>query len=131
MFSNFRPYIIKAVYNWLSDNDSKIYIKVNTLYSDLDVPSEHIDPTGHIILNISHSAIGEIDTNNNKSIIITMRFNGDFRELDIDYNSINAIYDPNSNQGHVFEPIEPPKEEKSIKKDTKDQRAKTKLRIVD
>lgn len=128
MTTDFRPYLIKATYDWLCANDAKIFIKVNTLYSPLDVPSEYIDEHGTIVLNVSISAVGAIDTSGIDDLSVTIRFDGELVDLTINYNAIDAMYDANSGKGNAFERMK----NKLIKKDdVKKTHRTSNLRLVD
>ena len=58
-----RPYIIRALYDWILDNECTPYILVNALYSGVEVPQEHVKD-GQIILNISPTAIQNLSLGN-------------------------------------------------------------------
>lgn len=129
MLTDFRPYLIKATYDWLCENEVKIFVKVNTLYCPVDVPPEHVDSEGSIVLNISMNVIGEIATQGTEYISFSIRFNQIERELNIHYNAIDAIYDPSSGQGNVFHRME--NQEAPSKKEIKNADRRSKLRLVD
>ena len=50
--SSSRPYIIRALYEWIVDNNCTPYILVNAYGEGVEVPQEHVKD-GQIILNIS------------------------------------------------------------------------------
>lgn len=120
--NDFRPYMIRAIYNWLYDNDCKIHIRVNTNYDSTNVPTSHIDQDGYIVLNISDSAIGyiSISENNNEYIELSMRFSGVETELKINYNAIDAIYDPMTGSGNVFERKSPEPKKSALEVENKE-----------
>ena len=51
-----RPYFIRAVYEWILDNDLTPYLLVNANYPMVQVPTEFVSE-GKIILNLITSAI--------------------------------------------------------------------------
>lgn len=118
MLTNFRPYLIKALYSWLLDNGCTIHIRVNTEYAELDVPKENIDEHGYITLNVSFNAIGymEMREDNHEYLETSIRFNGEETHLVIYYNAIDAIYDAATGNGNVFERVEGKKRDINISK---------------
>ena len=110
MLSNKRPYLIKAIYDWLSDNNAKIYIAVNTLYNHIDVPKEAIDAKGYIVLRIEEPACNFIDLTRNDYIDLELRFSGVPHRLHVYYDAIDEIFNPDSKDGLRFQsmpPLEP------------------------
>ena len=55
MLSN-KPYLIRAFYEWIVDNDCTPFLVVNANYPRCNVPKEHIE-NGEITLNISPNAM--------------------------------------------------------------------------
>ena len=51
-----RPYIVRALYEWILENSCTPYILVNAFGHGVQVPQEHVKD-GQIILNISPSAV--------------------------------------------------------------------------
>ena len=51
-----RPYILRALYEWILDNSCTPYILVNAYEQGVLVPQEHVKD-GQIILNISPTAV--------------------------------------------------------------------------
>jgi len=50
-----RPYLIRALYEWIEDNGLTPYMLVDATGNNVDVPGKFID-NGRIILNISYDA---------------------------------------------------------------------------
>ena len=57
--SSSRPFIIRALYDWILENDCTPYILVNAFEEGVEVPQEHVKD-GQIILNISPTAVQEL-----------------------------------------------------------------------
>ena len=55
MTSN-KPYLIRALYEWLVDNDATPYIMVNATYENVMIPPG-IDKDGQVVLNIAARAV--------------------------------------------------------------------------
>ena len=58
-----RPYVIRAIYDWISDNGFTPHLLVDALRQGVDVPSAHITD-GQVVLNISPNAVIDLDLGN-------------------------------------------------------------------
>ena len=94
-----RPYLIRAMHEWCSDNGFTPYISVfvdkNTL-----VPIEHVKDN-EIILNISIDATNGLQIGN-EFINFKSRFSGVVRDLMIPINNVQAIFAKENGQGMSF-----------------------------
>ena len=94
-----RPYLIRAMHEWCSDNGFTPYISVfvdkNTL-----VPIEHVKDN-EIILNISIDATSGLQMGN-EFINFKSRFSGVVRDLMIPINNVQAIFAKENGQGMSF-----------------------------
>lgn len=91
MTSN-KPYLIRAMYDWIVDNDLTPYLLVNAEYPRVEVPQEYVNG-GRIILNISPKSCRGLHLENDR-IVFTTRFSGGgFRILMYDnhYNTIEIF----------------------------------------
>ena len=70
--SSSRPYLLRALYEWILDNGNTPYILVDAGSGSVNVPEEHVKD-GKIILNISPSAVRDLDIGNQ-----SLEFNGRF-----------------------------------------------------
>lgn len=107
MSSN-KPYIVKAFYEWISDNDLTPYIMVDVNVYGVLVPMSYV-ADGQIVLNIASSAVGTIalgETN----IEFSARFGGKLEHITVPYGAIAAIYAKENGAGTSL-PIEHPEEE--------------------
>lgn len=127
MTSN-KPYLIRAIYDWIVDNDLTPYVLVNAEYPTVQVPDEHVNG-GRIVLNISPKACRGLHLENDR-IVFTARFAGKSVQIFLDPCAVLAIYAKENGRGMEFgeefddEPPPPPKPE-DIKK-----RAKPALKLV-
>ena len=64
MTSN-RPYLIRAMFDWIVDNDLTPYLLVNADYPGVEVPMEHVNE-GRIVLNISPKACRGLHLGNDR-----------------------------------------------------------------
>lgn len=107
MTSN-KPYLIRAFYDWIVDNQLTPYIMVDATYPGIQVPREHIRDE-RIILNISPSATRGLLLENDR-IVFTARFSGQTEQLFVFPNAVLEIYAKENGRGIVFtvEENEPP-----------------------
>ena len=110
MTSN-KPYIVKAFYEWLSDNDLTPYISVDVSVYGVLVPLAYVND-GQIVLNISSSALGTISMGSD-SIEFSARFGGKLEHISVPYGAISAIYAKENGAGTSLE-IEHQKEDVTI-----------------
>lgn len=104
MSSN-KPYIVKAFYDWISDNDLTPYIMVDINVYGVLVPMSYV-ADGQIVLNIASSAVGTIAMGD-KTIEFSARFGGKVEHITVPYGAIGAIYAKENGAGTSL-PIEHP-----------------------
>ncbi len=85
-----KPYIVRAFYDWISDNQLTPYIVVDVSVYGVMVPMAFAND-GQIILNISSSAVGSISMVG-EQIEFSARFGGKLEHLVVPYGAIAAIY---------------------------------------
>ena len=97
-----KPYLIRAIYDWLVDNDLTPYIVVDVKEGDtrIQVPQEHV-ANGRIILNISPKACRGLHLENDR-IIFSARFSGEVKQLFVPPHAVQAIYSKENGRGMVF-----------------------------
>lgn len=110
MSSN-KPYLVKAFYDWISDNDLTPYIVVDVNVYGVLVPMNYV-ADGQIVLNIASSAVGTIALGPD-TIEFSARFGGKLEHLTVPYGAIGAIYAKENGAGTSL-PIEHPEEEEPI-----------------
>lgn len=104
-----RPYLIRAFYDWIVDNDCTPHIAVDAYYPGVEVPQNYVSD-GQIILNIAPRAISGMDLGN-KFIRFNTRFGGVPTDICIPVAAVVGIYARENGQGMVFEPSPPPEPE--------------------
>lgn len=106
MTSN-KPYLIRAIYEWILENDLTPYLLVNTEYPEVYVPTNYIKEN-RIVLNISPQACRGLHLDNAR-IVFTARFAGHAEQIVITPAAIMAIYAKENGQGMEFdlEALEP------------------------
>ena len=107
MTSN-KPYLIRAIYDWIVDNDLTPYILVNAEYPGVEVPQDYVN-AGRIILNISPKSCRGLHLDNDR-ILFTTRFSGQTMQLFLHPHAVLAIYAKENGRGMEFgeEYNEPP-----------------------
>ncbi len=96
-----RPYIFRAIHQWITDNGLTPYVLVNAEYPGASVPEQHIE-NGKIILNISPRAVSHWQLDNDW-ITFSARFGGKSRDITIPVQAVLAIYARENGKGMVFE----------------------------
>ncbi len=74
MTSN-KPYLIKAIYEWIVDNELTPYISVDAHQPGVEVPQSYATRDGEIVLNLSPRAIADLVMNKDK-VSFSTRFGG-------------------------------------------------------
>lgn len=96
-----RPYLLRAFYQWLLDNEMTPHLVVNADIPGVQVPSEHVQD-GQIVLNIAPHAIGDIEMSNER-VVFSARFGGKPFQLNIPMAAVVAIYARENGAGTMFE----------------------------
>lgn len=107
MSSN-KPYIVRAFYHWITDNQLTPYISVDVNVYGVLVPMAYVND-GQIILNISTAAVGTLGLGAD-SIDFSARFGGKLEHISVPYGAVAAIYAKENGAGTSL-PIEHPVED--------------------
>ena len=99
MTSN-RPYLLRALYQWITDNNMTPHILVDAGVAGVDVP-EHAVQKGKVILNIDQAAVRELDMGN-EWITFNARFSGRQHNVSVPVEAVLAIYSKENGQGMMF-----------------------------
>ena len=117
-----RPYIMRALYEWIVDNECTPYVLVDASVQGVVVPEQYVKDD-QIVLNISPDAVVDLNISNN-AVAFNGRFGGVATDVYVPITSVVGIYARENGQGMVFDPEEsaeppddnPPKPGKSEKK---------------
>jgi stringent starvation protein B len=101
MTSN-QPYLLRAIHEWLTDNDEVPYILVDATKAGLDMLSEHVRD-GVITLNVSYQAVEGLYIDND-FISFKARFNGQSQAVSLPVNAVLGIYGRDTGEGMMFAP---------------------------
>jgi stringent starvation protein B len=96
-----RPYLVRALYEWIVDNDCTPHLLVNSDYPGVQVP-DGFASDGQIVLNIAPSAVRQLQMDN-QAIHFEGRFGGVPHSLYVPSAAVMAIYARENGQGMVFE----------------------------
>jgi len=101
-----RPYIMRALYEWIVDNDCTPYVLVDATPDEVMVPEQYVKD-GQIVLNVSPSAVMDLNISN-ESLTFNGRFGGVATDVYVPVTAVIGIYARENGQGMVFDPEEPP-----------------------
>ena len=122
--SSRRPYLIRALYEWINDNPLPPYLLVNAHEQDVAVPQEYVGKDGQIILNVAPRAVVAFDVSN-AAISFNARFGGVPRDIYVPVHAVMGIYAQENGTGMMFEhepapePPSDPEPSKPVKSSTK------------
>ena len=94
-----RPYLIRALYDWCSDNGFTPYVAVK-VDGSVQVPREYVQG-GEIVLNVSMDATSALKLGN-EFIEFKARFGGQARDISVPISRVMAIYARENGQGMAF-----------------------------
>jgi len=100
-----RPYLLRALHDWIVDNNLTPYILVDAFIDDVDVPEGFIQD-GKIILNISPHSVQHMEMGN-EVLSFAARFSGVSQSISVPIAAILAIYANENGQGMVFNDDDP------------------------
>lgn len=99
-----RPYLLRALYDWITDNQLTPYVLINATLPGCDVPQEHVKE-GQIVLNIAFDVVEDLLLGN-EDVIFSARFSGVPRRIYVPIEAVVAIYAKENGEGMTF-PDEP------------------------
>jgi stringent starvation protein B len=114
--SSRRPYLLRAMHEWLTDNMQTPHVVVDAGVVGVQVPRQYVHD-GKIVLNVSYDATSGLLIKNDL-VTFGARFGGVAQEVRLPLRSVLGIYSRESGQGMVFseddlspedqDPSEPP-----------------------
>jgi len=99
MTSN-RPYLLRALYEWITDNGLTPHVLVDAAYAGVDVPG-HAIQQGKVVLNIASGATENLQLEN-ETIYFKARFSGQPYKITVPMAAVIAIYARENGQGMMF-----------------------------
>ena len=108
-----RPYLLRAMHAWITDNGQTPHVVVDAAVEGVNVPSQYVRD-GKIVLNVSHSAVNNLDIGND-ALTFHARFAGAPYSISVPLRAILGIYSRETGRGMIFSeddadaaPEEPP-----------------------
>ncbi|WP_201595015.1 ClpXP protease specificity-enhancing factor [Psychrobacter fulvigenes] len=99
-----RPYMVRAIYQWIEDNALTPYLMVDATAENVQVPTEHVQD-GRIVLYIASRATGNMSMENDY-IHFSARFGGVSQDIWVPLTAVMGIYAKENSQGMFFDPKE-------------------------
>jgi stringent starvation protein B len=95
-----RPYLLRAMHEWITDNAQTPHIVVDAQLEGVDVPRQYVKD-GKIILNLSHAATSALKLGN-EWVEFNARFGGVTRHVKVPLGAVLGIYARETGQGMIF-----------------------------
>ena len=95
-----KPYLLRALYEWIVDNHLTPYVLVDATAPGVVVPAHYVKE-GKIVLNISPAAVRTLAIGN-ENIAFSARFGGTSYEISVPILAVRAIYAQENGKGMVF-----------------------------
>lgn len=104
-----RPYLIRAIYEWVLDNGLTPHILVAADADGVAVPAGFVTEEGRITINISPDAVRGLELGDSL-IRFSARFSGEPCEVDVPPGAVLALYARENGEGMLFGEVEEPPE---------------------
>ncbi|HEU4993078.1 MAG TPA: ClpXP protease specificity-enhancing factor [Luteimonas sp.] len=92
-----RPYLLRALYEWIADNGMTPHLLVDATRPGVRVPA-HTVKDGKVVLNIAARAVAHLDMDND-AVAFTARFGGVSHAVIVPVDAVLAIYARETGQG--------------------------------
>jgi stringent starvation protein B len=99
--TSLKPYLIRAVYEWIVDNNLTPHLMVSSENNKGTLPEDYIE-AGKIVLNIRPQAVEALSLGN-ELIEFNARFSGKPMTITASVNAVMAIYAKENGKGLVFD----------------------------
>ena len=98
--SSSRPYLLRALYEWIVDNSATPQILVDGTDAELQIP-DAVRSGDKVVLNISPSAVRDLDVDSDY-VSFVARFSGVSHGVVVPIDAVLAIYARENGQGMMF-----------------------------
>lgn len=92
-----RPYLLRALYEWIADNGMTPHLLVDATHPHVQVPA-HAVKDGRIVLNVAERAVAGLQMTN-EEIRFSARFGGVSHTVSVPVPAVLAIYARETGQG--------------------------------
>ncbi|MCI1730683.1 MAG: ClpXP protease specificity-enhancing factor [Chiayiivirga sp.] len=99
MSSN-RPYLIRAMHEWIGDNGMTPYLLVDAAFPGVRVPPQSVKD-GKVVLNVAPRAVSQLELGN-QMIRFNARFGGVSQGVELPVAAVQAIYAQETGQGMML-----------------------------
>lgn len=127
-----RPYLIRALHEWIVDNSLTPYLVVFARADGVEVPQQYVNKDGQIVLNIAPRAVVDLSLSND-AVSFKARFGGIPMEIYVPCGAVLGIYAQENGQGMMFDietpPPQPPSKAARDSKSASDDK-KPSLRVI-
>ncbi|OOF20064.1 ClpXP protease specificity-enhancing factor [Salinivibrio sp. IB574] len=96
-----RPYLVRAFYDWLLDNELTPHMVVDATLPGVQVPFDYVKD-GQIVLNIAPRAVGNLELGN-EFVSFNARFGGRPQQVNVPMAAVMALYARENGAGTMFE----------------------------
>ncbi|KIQ97113.1 ClpXP protease specificity-enhancing factor [Lysobacter sp. A03] len=100
VMTSHRPYLLRALYEWIADNEMTPHLLVDATRSGVQVPL-HAVSEGRIVLNVAQQAVSGLEMTN-ELIRFSARFGGVSQSISVPTHAVVAIYARETGQGMVL-----------------------------
>ena len=97
MMTSHRPYLLRALYEWIVDNGMTPHLLVDATRPGVRVPP-HTVKEGRVVLNVAERAVARLDMDN-EAVSFTARFGGVSHPVLVPVGAVMAIYARETGQG--------------------------------
>ena len=133
--SSHRPYLLRALYEWIVDNGMTPHVLVDARMPGVRVPA-HAVKDGRIVLNIAERAVAKLELGND-ALRFTARFAGVSQAVMVPLPAVIAVYARETGQGMALPedvassgPHDPPPAPETPPDDTGPAPRRGRLRII-
>lgn len=123
-----RPYLLRALYDWLVDSSLTPYVLVSAEEEAAMVPADYVND-GKIVLNISPSAVRGLVIDD-AGLSFDGRFGGAPYPVSAPISSLLAIYAKETGEGMIFDPEEFPSRTDDSPEAPKDRPSGPELKVI-
>lgn len=128
MISN-RPYLVRALYEWILDSEMTPYLLVDAAHPGALVPMDLVQE-GKIVLNISPGAVRALALGNER-ITFGARFGGVPTQVEVPADAVLGIYARENGRGMLFPDAGPlASEEQDADEEPKPARERPNLKLI-
>ena len=96
-----RPYLLRAINEWLLDSGMTPHVLVDATDKNVIVPRNYVED-GRIVLNIAPAAVRNLEIGNDL-LTCSARFHGNIFNISVPVDNILAIFGKEDGMGIVFQ----------------------------